>query len=269
MLKKMIGLIGLIVGGLVLSSNKPAPVAAQDVLAAFKNNQCVVCHSKLMSPYSVTSRYAQWHISLHKEKAVGCEKCHGGDATSKEAKQAHLGVQLANDAKSKLHAKNLAQTCSACHREITNSFVESKHSQNLQAAGLGPSCNTCHAHMASEVIYTPEQTAKLCASCHDSTNALMPKRPEIPDKAEEAMQAIGRANMVTLWAERLVDEAKNRKLETADYEREMKVTRAMLAEAKVTWHAFNLEIVRKKADAAFENGTKLKDALRAKLYPNQ
>lgn len=75
--------------------------------------------------------------------------------------------------------------------------------------------------------------------------------------------------MVTLWAERLVDEAKNRKLETADYEREMKVTRAMLAEAKVTWHAFNLEIVRKKADAAFENGTKLKDALRAKLYPNQ
>lgn len=268
-MKKMILLVGLIVGGMGWYSNQPSTVAAQDVLAAFKNNQCVVCHSKLMSPYRVTSRYAEWHISLHKEKAIGCEKCHGGDATSKEAKQAHVGVQLANDAQSKLHPKNLAQTCNSCHREITNSYVGSKHSQNLQAAGLGPSCNTCHAHMASEVIYTPEQTAKLCASCHDSSNALMPKRPEIPGQAEEAMQAIGRANMVTLWAERLVDEARNRKLEMTDYEREMKVTKGMLAEAKIAWHTFNLEIVRKKADAAFENGTKLKDALRAKLYPNQ
>lgn len=269
MLKKMIVVLSMMIGGWLLYSNQLTTVAAQDALAAFKNNQCVICHSKLMSPYSVTSRYAQWHISLHKEKAVGCEKCHGGDATSKEAKQAHLGVQLANNVQSKLHPKNLAQTCHTCHREISNSFVESKHSQNLQAAGLGPSCNTCHAHMASEVIYTPEQTAKLCASCHDSSNALMPKRPEIPGKAEEAMQAIGRANMVTLWAERLVDEAKNRKLEVADFEREMKVTRSMLAEAKIAWHAFNLEAVRKKADAAFETGTKLKDALRTKLYPNQ
>jgi hypothetical protein len=97
----------------------------------------------------------------------------------------------------------------------------------------------------------------------------MPKRPEIPDKAEEVMQAIGRANMMTLWAERLVEQARNRKLAMDEYEREMKVTRAMLAEAKIGWHAFNLEVVRKKADAAFETGTKLKDALHAKLYPNQ
>ncbi len=49
----------------------------------------------------------------------------------------------------------------------------------------------------------------------------------------------------------------------------MKAVRAQLTAAKVSWHAFNLEAVRKKADAAFEHGTKLKDALRAKLYPNQ
>ena len=97
----------------------------------------------------------------------------------------------------------------------------------------------------------------------------MPKRPEIPDKAEEVMQALGRANMVTLWAERLVDEARNRKLNLPEAESEMKVVRSMLTEAKVSWHAFNLEVVGKKADAAFEHGTKLKDALRAKLYPNQ
>ena len=41
------------------------------------------------------------------------------------------------------------------------------------------------------------------------------------------------------------------------------------AEAKISWHAFNLEIVRNKADAAFTEGTKVKDALRKKLYPDQ
>jgi hypothetical protein len=133
MLKKLIVVAALISEALALSSNRPAPVAAQDVLAAFKDNQCVQCHSKLQSPYRVTSRYAEWHISLHKEKAVGCDKCHGGNPASQDAKQAHLGVQIASDANSKLHPKNLAQTCTACHREIVSSFVESKHYQNLQA----------------------------------------------------------------------------------------------------------------------------------------
>ena len=269
MVKKIIALMILISGGFAAFSYKPVPMAAQDVLASFKDNQCVNCHSKLTSPYRLTSRYSEWHISLHKEKAIGCEKCHGGDPMASEPSKAHLGVQSASDPKSKLHPKNLAVTCVSCHKEITNSFVESKHFQNLANAGLGPSCNTCHAHMGSEVIYTPEQTAKLCASCHDSDNALMPKRAEIPGKADETMQALRRANMVTLWAERLVDEAKTKKLDNGEAEKELKIVRGMLAESKVAWHAFNLEIVQKKADAAFETGTKLKDQLRAKLYPNQ
>jgi hypothetical protein len=44
---------------------------------------------------------------------------------------------------------------------------------------------------------------------------------------------------------------------------------AVLAEAKISWHAFNLDSVRRKADDAFEMGTKVKDSLRAKLYPQQ
>jgi hypothetical protein len=42
---------------------------------------------------------------------------------------------------------------------------------------------------------------------------------------------------------------------------------AVLAEAKISWHAFNLDSVRRKADDAFEMGTKVKDSLRTKLYP--
>jgi predicted CXXCH cytochrome family protein len=268
MLKRLIVLLAFLLGGLMFASNRTPPVEAQDVLAAFKNNNCVNCHSRLTTPYRLTSHYADWHISTHKDKSVSCEQCHGGDASISDAKKAHEGVHAASQPTSKLHPKHLATTCNACHKEIANSFVESKHYQNLTSAGLGPSCSTCHQHMASEVIYTPDQTAKLCAGCHDSTNALMPKRPEIPGQAETTMQALRRANMVTLWVERLVEEAKKKKVDIGEAEKEAKIVRAMLAESKIAWHSFNLTVVQKKADAAFEAGTQLKDNLRAKLYPN-
>lgn len=269
MLKKFILGTGFIILGFMLFPGRTTFSSRQDALAAFRGNSCVDCHSRANSQLKLTSRYAEWHMSLHRDKGVGCDKCHGGDPAAKDQAKAHVGVLAISAATSRLHPKNLPETCGTCHKEIANTFVESKHYQNLKSAGLGPTCSTCHEHMAAEVIYTPEQTSKLCASCHDSTNALMPKRPDIPGKADEVMQSIRRANMVVMWADRLVEDAHNKKVEVAEQEKEMKVVRAMRAEAKISWHAFNLEVVRKKADAAFEEGTKVKDALRKKLYPDQ
>lgn len=269
MLKKLILIVAFVTAGTLLLPGRTTFSSGQDALAAFRSNACVDCHSRTNTQLKLTTRYAEWHMSVHRDKGVGCEKCHGGDPSVKELAKAHVGVLSVSNTNSRLHPKALPETCGACHKEIANTFVESKHFQNLKSAGLGPSCNTCHAHMASEVIYTPEQTSKLCAGCHDSTNALLPKRPELPSQAAEVMQSIRRANMIVMWADRLVEDAHNKKVEIASEEKEMKVVRAMRAEAKISWHAFNLETVRKKADAAFEEGTKVKDALRKKLYPDQ
>ncbi|HEX4946532.1 MAG TPA: cytochrome c3 family protein [Blastocatellia bacterium] len=268
MLKKWIVLAACVVSGWLLLPSKITLSSTQDALAGFRNNNCVDCHSRARASLQLTTKYAEWHMSLHRDKGIGCEKCHGGDASAKEMVKAHVGMLPPKEVSSSLHAKNLPNTCGTCHKEIANSFVESKHYQNLSSAGLGPSCNTCHAHMASEVIYLPDQAAKLCASCHDSTNALLPKRPEIPGQAEETIQALKRAKFVVSWADRLLEQAQGKKMEVAEAAREMKVVRAMLAESKISWHAFNLGVVRKKADAAFEEGTKVKDELRKKLYPN-
>lgn len=251
------------------TSEAKRPVIGQDEMAVFKNNECVNCHSRLTSPIKMSGKYAEWHMSVHKIKGVGCEKCHGGNPGAEDQKKAHDGVLPPADANSRVFPKNVPDTCNACHQPFVSNFIESKHYQNLKTVGIGPSCSTCHAHMASEVMYTPEQTSELCASCHNSTNAMMPKRPEIPEKAAEAMTAIRRANMVVGWADRLLEEAEKRKMDVADDQKEMKVVHAMLIESKAGFHAFNLEVVRAKADAAFEQGTKLKDSLRKKLYPNQ
>ncbi len=244
-----------------------ATSSQQDVLAAFKGNNCVTCHSRIMNPLRLTSRYGEWHMSIHRDKAIGCDKCHGGDPSATDERKAHAGVLPQKDPESKLNPRNVPDTCNSCHQAIVSSFVQSKHYQNLKSVGLGPSCNTCHAHMASEVIYTGEQTAVLCSSCHDSTNTLMPKRPEIPINASETMESIRRAKFVVDWAGRLLEQAGNKKLDVSDAQKQLKTAQDMLLEAKVTWHTFNLDLVRKKADAAFEAGTKLKDNLRSKLFP--
>src|SRR5262249_32977066 len=114
----------------------------QDPLVELRDNNGVRCHARLPTPLRLTSRYAEWHMSLHKEKAIGCEKCHGGDPKITDEKKAHGGVIAPGDAKSRLHPQNLPETCNACHKGVVSSFVESKHYQNLKSAGLGPSCTT-------------------------------------------------------------------------------------------------------------------------------
>jgi len=60
-----------------------------------------------------------------------------------------------------------------------------------------------------------------------------------------------------------------KKLDISEAKKEQLIARAVMAEAKTSWHAFNLDVVRKKADDAFDMSTKVKDSLRARLYPQQ
>src|SRR5262249_18861185 len=95
----------------------------QDALVELRDNNCVNCHAKLSSPLRLTSRYAEWHMSTHKEKAVGCDKCHGGDPKVSDQKKTHAGVISPGDPKSRLHPQNLPETCNACPQGILSSFV--------------------------------------------------------------------------------------------------------------------------------------------------
>ena len=267
MLKKLSTLLFFVALGAASMATGFTRSYVQDTLADFKNNSCVNCHSKGMESLSDTSRYFEWHISPHKSKGVGCDKCHGGNPSVNDKGKAHIGVLPPKDGESKVNAKNLPETCGTCHQAIFKAFVTSKHYQQLKSSGLGPSCNTCHAHMASEIIYTAEEISTLCSTCHNSANGLLPKRPEIPAKASDVMLALRRANGVVVWADGLLKDAQNKKMEATAEQNKMKTVHEMLTDAKASWHAFDLDVVRKKSDAAFEIGTKVKDALRNKLYP--
>ncbi len=252
-----------------INLTKTAAVSRQDEMAVFKGNECVWCHSRISNPLRLTSRYADWHISAHKVSGVGCDKCHGGKPGEANQQRSHSGMLPTSNPESRLNPKNLATTCQECHQSFVAAYTGSRHYQALKGTGLGPSCNTCHGHMASEVIYTPEQAGAMCATCHDSMGSSLPRNSAMATGAQEAMQSIRRAAMMVAWANRLIDEAEKRRLATDADRRDLAEVRSRMIEAKAGFHTFEMGSVREKADGAWAKGMALKDSLRRRLYPNQ
>jgi hypothetical protein len=249
--------------GILCSVSANQNTAAQQSKPSYRNNSCVNCHSQLLEPLGVSNRYLEWQLSSHEERGVSCEKCHGGDPSAKKKEPAHAGILPSSNQGSRLHWKNQPETCNACHQNLVNSFVRSTHYQRLKGLGLGPSCNTCHAHMATKVVYSPAETADLCAQCHDSINFIQP-RPEIPVRAKETMMALQRADFVISWAQLLMAEGHKRNWPLGAEENELKLAEETLSDARLKWHEFNLESVRKQADHAYFKGAKVTGTLRKK-----
>lgn len=249
----------------VWAQNNQSTVAPQKWDTDYSKNNCVTCHAQITQPIALSNRYFEWHASAHKDVGVSCEKCHGGDPATADKAKAHVGIYPYANPNSRLHFRNLPVTCKSCHQGIVETFIESKHYQNLKTTGLGPSCSNCHAHMASEVILTPQQTANLCAYCHDTINGALPPRPDIRDKAEAVMQSLNRADVAVSWATSLLRAAEIKRLSVATEQLQVNAAAGLLKDAKFTWHTFDLENTQKKANEAFSLAMRAKEDLGKKV----
>lgn len=233
-------------------------------LAAFRQNQCVICHASLTEPLRVSAHFYEWLNSPHEQKNVGCEKCHGGDPTITTFRTAHQGVERASFPTSRLAPKNAPETCRSCHQPAVQVFTQSRHYQQLLATGDGPSCTTCHHHMATSVIYRPPDTAALCASCH-SAKGPAAAYSKTPEQAGDTIAAFNRADEVLDWSRYLIAQGKKRRLSFAKEEAEIARFTQTLTEAKLNWHSFDLPVARAQADQVFLQATKLKDQLNTRV----
>lgn len=250
-----------VLGMAVFSAPSLQKKAQPQSLAAYRNNSCVMCHADLTEPLRISSHFFEWLDSKHQRKAVGCEKCHGGDPQSYNVQQAHRGVLRPDFPQSRLHPENQPETCKSCHQEIVNGFVKSEHNLKLQGSGVGPSCTTCHHHMATAVIYWPPQTAALCARCHQDDQNRASQYPLVPNEAADVIAAFTRADEVIEWSQFLLNEGKKRRLSLKAEEAEIKALNERLKDAKLRWHEFDLKLSRQRADEVFTRATKVKDAL--------
>lgn len=239
--------------------------SSRTVPVAQRENNCVVCHASLLEPVGVSAHFFEWRNSAHEKKGIGCEKCHGGDPTAKTATIAHNGVLRSGFPQSKLHPRNLAQTCNACHQEIVTAFVKSNHFRQLQQSDDAPNCTTCHRHMASSVITWPPDTAALCAKCHNAANGMAARYPNVSKQAGDTIAAFSRADGVVEWAYELIKEGKQKKLSFKAEEVKLKEFEKSLKEAKTKWHAFDLTDSRRTVDEVFRQATEVKDGIWKKL----
>ncbi|HUK62927.1 MAG TPA: hypothetical protein VLV15_06330 [Dongiaceae bacterium] len=128
-------------------------------------NACVACHEREVLPISLGHSFADWRGSAHGRGGVGCEKCHGGDASASDAAAAHKSVLPAADAESLVNPRHLATTCGGCHERERDAYVDTVHAQEVKTHGRGATCSTCHGAMATS-LPSPSELAARCAACH-------------------------------------------------------------------------------------------------------
>lgn len=154
--------------------------------AMAQTSRCADCHLANSSDtrLSVFARthVDAWNNSVHARNNVGCEDCHGGDATTFDPLRAHAGIYLSGHPASPVNRVNLPTTCGKCHTGPFVSFQRSRHYQLLMTADeRGPTCANCHGDVAA-MLFTPSSVARRCDHCH-GRDGVRPRPDYGPDAA--------------------------------------------------------------------------------------
>jgi len=162
--------------------------------SAQQASRCADCHFAQSSAPSQDHLF-DWDRSPHGRNRVGCEKCHGGNATLFEPTLAHRGILNAGNKKSPVHRANLPATCGGCHVGPFVAFQESRHFELLKRGDEhGPTCSTCHDEVAGQLL-SPKALERQCSRCHGEK--------EIAPRAERARKARGMYEAMNVVREQL------------------------------------------------------------------
>lgn len=155
-----------------------------------RSSTCADCHYAHPEAPAQDHLY-NWRDSPHGRNNVGCEKCHGGDASTYERLPAHAGILMAGNVKSPVNRRNLPTTCGACHVGPFVAFQDSRHYQLLEAGQeYGPTCSTCHETVGGRLL-SPKALEGRCGSCH-GLDEIAPRagRPQLARRVYERLAAL-------------------------------------------------------------------------------
>jgi nitrate/TMAO reductase-like tetraheme cytochrome c subunit len=223
-------------------------------VAGWESNQCVACHQVEQLPISLGHSMSEWQASSHARSGVGCEKCHGGNASIAAGQAVHEGVLPSSDPKSKVSPHNLAATCGACHEGQYEAYKDTVHAKQVASDSDAATCLTCHGSMATSYP-SPRELKARCGVCHDK-----------PVQAQAALSWLAAAKTHLLRARRAVDEARS----TAPdwYPGAVARFHSMekdLAAIELEWHKFDMEECVKQSRDLLSLGKLLEEEARLKV----
>lgn len=198
---------------------------------AWAENACVNCHQRLAPTVGRAHNFGEWEKSVHAQKGVTCEKCHGGDPAEEDPIKAHQAILKTHQAKSPLYYSQIPETCGACHISELQEFRKSAHYQELKKSERGPNCVTCHASMAIS-IPQPGSLEQTCSVCH--------RERQIAKEALVTLNLAGSA--LKRWGETFAA-VKKRGETTPEQEAALKGNQKFFTEVQKKWHAFSMKDV--------------------------
>jgi hypothetical protein len=170
--------------------------------ALAQTGSCANCHYADPST-PAREHLAAWERSAHGRAAVGCESCHGGDASSYEASLAHRGLRPSTDRRSPVHRTNLPATCGRCHIGPFVGFQKSHHFTMLERGDPRvPTCTTCHDAVGSQLPSAKALQAE-CQRCHGPKGTA--PRVERAAAARVLLEAVGESRELLKAASPFLD----------------------------------------------------------------
>jgi hypothetical protein len=223
--------------------------------ALAQESRCADCH--FANPAAPGAGHiADWDHSAHARNNVGCEKCHGGDATTFESFRAHQGILNARNPASPVHRTNLPGTCGNCHLGPLAEFQKSKHYELVRSGSEeGPTCSSCHGEVGARLL-SPKGLAAQCERCHGGGKRA--PRPDYPPQGKLMQEGIREVRDLLKEANALIRRVKD-KTRRGDLERAYRQAEVPLIEATQAGHAFvfdqleeRLRVARQRAESLLE-----------------
>jgi len=230
--------------------------------AQAQTSRCANCHIANASG-SVATAFAQrhlddWEFSPHSKKSVGCEKCHGGDASTFEKFPAHQNILLSRSPASPVNRVNLPKTCGICHTGPFVSFQKSKHYALLQAGDdRGPTCSTCHGEVGAHLL-PPAALEAQCNVCHGPGRAQA--RGDRAANAKLLMTDVSAVRASLKQADAIIRRVKD-KAARAKFEEAYQQAEVPLIEARNAGHEFVFDNLKERLDRAHARVDALMEAL--------
>lgn len=153
--------------------------------ASAQGSRCADCH--LANPDAPGHLY-EWERSPHGQNNVGCEACHGGDASTFDSFAAHREILNSGNPSSPVNRSNIPRTCGTCH---AGPFVAFQSSQMFALLQMGnrdvPVCTTCHSDVAAQLL-SPRALESRCQTCHAADQP--GSHPEFPGQGRRMLESI-------------------------------------------------------------------------------
>lgn len=198
--------------------------------SANAQSRCADCH--FANPAAPDAPHlSNWDGSAHKRNNVGCEKCHGGDATTFEPLLAHRGILKSANPASPVNRRNLPATCGSCHAGPYVAFQKSQHFALLKKGDTRvPVCSTCH-DAAGTWRPSARSLETDCRRCH-GPGRIAPRagRAEAARELYESLhESRDRMKSARLLIDRVVDKTRRARLEAAYQQTEVPLRQAVQA----------------------------------------